>query len=140
MTEFVSDIKTIAHSDDHIFRVLSNLSKLELVKDKIPTDKLHDFTFDSDSCSFRIEPVGALKFVIAERDPNKLVKFRAENLPFEVNFWIQLVPKAEKETKMKVTLRADLNPFLKTMVAKPIRETMDKISEALTQIPYDQIK
>lgn len=139
MTEFVSDIKNIAHSDEDVFQVLSDLSKLELVKDKIPTDKLQDFAFDSDSCSFRIGSVGAVKFVIVAREPNKLVKLRGEDLPFEVNLWIQLVQKSPKETKMKMTLRADLNPFIKPMVSKPMREAINKISEMLSQIPYDKV-
>ena len=38
MTEFTSDIKKIPHNDEAVFRVLSDLSKLDLVKDKIPQD------------------------------------------------------------------------------------------------------
>ena len=40
MTEFTSDIKTIPHNDADVFRVLSDLSKLDLVKDQIPEDKI----------------------------------------------------------------------------------------------------
>jgi hypothetical protein len=84
MTEFTSDVKTIFHNDEVVFHVLSDLSKLELIKDQIPADKIRDFAFDSDSCSFRVDPVGEVKFRIVDREPNKLVKFKSENLPFEV--------------------------------------------------------
>lgn len=139
MTEFTSDVKTISHNDADVFRVLSDLSKLDLIKDQIPEDKIKDFKFDSDSCSFRVDPIGEVRFNVVEREPNKLVKFKSENLPFDVFLWIQLVQKAEKDTKMKITLRADLNPFIKGMVSKPLKEGLSKISDVIASLPYDQI-
>lgn len=139
MTEFVSDIKTIPHSLENVYRVLSDLSKLEMVKDKIPTDKIKDFTFDTDSCSFKIDPIGYVKFVVVEREPNKLVKFKSEDLPFEVFLWLQLVGKDEHETKMRLTVKADVNAVIKSMVSKPMRDAVDKVSDALSLLPYDII-
>lgn len=139
MTEFVSDVKTISHSDADVFRVLSDLSKLELVKDRIPADKIKDFSFDSDSVSFRVDPIGEVRFLVVERELNKLVKFKSENLPFDVFLWLQLVSKAENDTKMRLTVRADLNPFMKPMVSKPMKDVVDKISDVLSQLPYNQL-
>lgn len=139
MTEFVSDIKTIPHNDEDIFRVLSDLSKLELVKDKVPQDKIKDFRFDTDSCTFSISPVGEVTFRIVEREPNKTVKFQSENLPFDTYLWIQLVQKAEKDTKMKITIRSKINALMKGMVSKPLQEGIDKISDMIASLPYDQI-
>jgi hypothetical protein len=119
--------------------VLSDLSKLDLIKDQIPGDKIRDFRFDSDSCSFRVDPIGEVRFCVIEREPCKLVKFKSENLPFDVFLWIQLVQKAEKDTKMKITLRADLNPFIKGMVSKPLKEGLEKISDVIASLPYDRI-
>lgn len=140
MTEFTSDIKKIPHSDENIFRVLSDLSKLNLIKDKIPQDKIRDFSYDTDSVSFRVDPVGQVRFNVIEREPNKLVKFKSENLPFETFLWIQLVPKANDDTRMKITLRADLNPLIKGMVSKPLKEGMGKIADLIASLPYDSIE
>ena len=140
MTEFTSDIKKIPHSDENIFRVLSDLSKLNLIKDKIPQDKIRDFSYDTDSVSFRVDPVGQVRFNVIEREPNKLVKFKSENLPFETFLWIQLVPKANDDTRMKITLRADLNPLIKGMVSKPLKDGMGKIADLIASLPYDTIK
>ncbi|MFA6702344.1 MAG: SRPBCC family protein [Dysgonamonadaceae bacterium] len=139
MTEFVSEIKTIPHTLENVYRVLSDLSKLEMVKDKIPTDKIKDFTFDTDSCSFKIDPIGYVKFVVVEREPNKLVKFKSEDLPFEVFLWLQLVSKDENDTKMRLTVKADVNAVIKSMVSKPMRDAIDKVSDALSLLPYDII-
>ena len=139
MTEFTSEVRTIPHNDADVFRVLSDFRKLELVKDKIPEDKLKDFLFDQDSVSFRVDPVGKVTFHVLEREPNKLVKFKSERLPFDLFLWIQLVSKAEKDTRLRMTVKADLNPFIRGMVEKPMKEAVDKISDILAQLPYDQI-
>lgn len=139
MTEIVSDVKTIPHSDAEVYRVLSDLSKLELLKDQIPGDTLRDFSFDADTVSFRVDPIGKITFLVVEREPDQLIKFRSEKLPFDLFIWIQLVAKAENDTRLRLTLRADLNPFIKGMAEKPMREAVDKISEALANLPYDQM-
>jgi hypothetical protein len=139
MAEFVSDIKTIPFSEEVIFAALSDLSKLELVKDKISDDKIKDFSFDIDSCSFRIDPVGQVKFSVVERQPNKLVKFKSVNLPFDVFLWLQLVSKQENDTKMRLTVKADLNPIMESMVSKPLKQAVDQIADLLSRLPYDKI-
>lgn len=139
MTEFTGEVKTILHSDADVFRVLSDFRKLALVKDQIPEDKLKEFSFDRDSVSFRVDPVGTVTFLVVEREPNKMVKFKSEKMPFDIFLWIQLVSKAEKDTRLRMTVKADLNSFIKNMVEKPMKEAVDKISDILAQLPYDQI-
>lgn len=139
MAEFASDIKTIPYADTEIYAVLSDLNNLEYAKDKIPQDKIKDFTFDKDSCTVTVDPVGKVRFVVVEREENKTIKFQAEQVPFGVNMWIQLKPSAENETKMKITVRADLNPFLKPMVSKPLQAGIDKIAETLSLLPYKEL-
>ncbi len=139
MTEFVSEIKTIPHSDADVYSVLSDLNNLELAKNIIPQDKVKDFTFDTDSCTVSVDPVGKIRFVVVEREPNKTIKFQAEQLPFGVTMWIQLVSINSAETKMKLTIKADLNPFLKPMVSKPLQAGLDKVAEGLAGLPYNDI-
>lgn len=139
MTEYVSEVKTVPYSDIDIFRVLSDLQNLEQVNELLHTEKIRDFSFDTDTVSFRVDPVGKVTFRVVEREPNKLVKFKSEQLPFEIFLWIQLASKAEEDTRLRVTVKADLNPFIKGMVDKPMREVVDKISEGLSRLPYDQL-
>ena len=136
MADFTSEVKTIPHNDDRIFAMLSDMSNLERVKDRIPQDKIKNFTFDADTCSFAVEPVGAVTFQIVERIPNKTIKFSTVNSPFPLLMWIQLKQVAENDTKLKMTVRADLNPFIKPMVSKPLQEAMDKIAEIVANLPY----
>lgn len=41
--EFVSEVKQIPHNDERIFTMLSDLSNLERIKDRIPQDKIKNF-------------------------------------------------------------------------------------------------
>ena len=81
--EFVSEVKQIPHNDERIFTMLSDLSNLERIKDRIPQDKIKNFEFDSDTCSFAVDPVGKITFQIVEREPNKLIKFTTPNSPVQ---------------------------------------------------------
>lgn len=139
MAEFVSEIKTIPYSDADVYAVLSDLNNLELAKDKIPQDKVKDFSFDTDSCTVSVDPVGKIKFVIIEREPNKTIKFQAEQLPFGVNMWIQLVSTGETETKLKMTIKAELNAFVAPMVSKPLQAGIDKVADLLAKLSYNEI-
>jgi len=138
MTDFISDIKSIPHDDDKVFAMLSDLSNLDRVKDRIPQDKLQNFTFDKDTCSFSVSPVGMVEFKIIEREPNKTIKFETTNSPVPLTMWIQLKQVNTNDTKLKMTVRADLNPFIKPMVSKPIQEAVNKISDILANLPYSE--
>lgn len=136
MTEFVSEIKQIPQNDDRIYAMLSDLSNLERIKDRIPQDKIKDFEFDSDSCSFSVSPVGKITFQIVDREPCKTIKFQTTNSPVPLFLWIQLKQVQEMDTRMRLTVRAELNSFLKPMVSKPLQDALDKISAVLASLPY----
>lgn len=126
----------IPQNDERIFAMLSDLSNLERIKDRIPQDQIKDLEFDSDSCSFSVSPVGKITFRIVNREPNKTVKFETINSPLPLFLWIQLKQVGEMDTRMRLTARAELNPIIKPMVSKPLQEAVDRISEALASLPY----
>ena len=136
MAEFVSEIKTIPFNADRIYPMLSDLNNLESVKARIPQDKIKDFEFDSNSCSFAVDPVGKLKFEIIEREPNKTIKFSTSNSPIPLTIWVQLKEVAPGDTKLKITAKADLNPFIKPMVSKPLQDAIEKIATIIASLPY----
>ena len=136
MADFVSEVKMIPQNDERIFAMLSDLSNLERIKDRIPQDQIKDLEFDSDSCSFSVSPVGKITFRIVNREPNKTVKFETINSPLPLFLWIQLKQVGEMDTRMRLTARAELNPIIKPMVSKPLQEAVDRISETLASLPY----
>ena len=75
MTTFESPIKIIKAPQEKIFNKLYDLNNLESVKDRIPQDKISDFTFDTDTVSFSVAPVGKIGLRIIEREPYRTIKF-----------------------------------------------------------------
>ena len=75
MSKFESSIKQIPYPVENVYRNISDLSNLEKVRDRVPEDKVKDFSFDSESVSVNVAPVGELKLRICEREENKCVKF-----------------------------------------------------------------
>ena len=146
---FESNIKQIPHKQESVFNTLSDLNNLQVLKDRfeqvkgqIPEDKrkemekLKDLRFDSDSITINAPMVGDLKMRIIDRDFPKTIKFETENSPIPFKFWIQLLPTGEFSCKMKLTIKAELNMFIKGMVKKPLQEGIEKIADALAMIPY----
>jgi hypothetical protein len=137
MAQFESSIKQIPYAQQKVYDMLSDLSNIDRVKDKIPADKLNDLTFDSDSISINASPVGNITMRIIEREEPKCIKFESDNSPMPFNFWIQILPTSETASKMRLTIKADIPIFLKGMVTKPLQEGIEKIADALAMIPYE---
>ena len=137
MSKFESSIKQIAYPQQSVYNMLSDLTNIERVKDKVPEDKLKDLTFDKDTISISVSPVGQISMRIVERDEPKTNKFASENSPMSFNFWIQILPVSDTASKMKLTIDADIPFFAKGMVSGPLKEGIEKIAEALATIPYE---
>ena len=136
MSKFESSIKEIPYPVENVYRNISDLSNLEKVRDRIPEDKVKDFSFDSESVSVNVAPVGELKLRICEREENRCVKFETVQSPLPFNVWVQVLPVTETTSKMKVTVKADIPFMLKGMVSGPLQDGVEKIADALSQIPY----
>ena len=135
-SKFESSIKPIPYPQQAVYDNISDLRNLEKVKDRVPEDKVSDFTFDEDTVGINIQPVGELKLRIIEREEPKCVKFETVQSPVPFNVWIQVLPVDEQNSKMKVTVKAELNPFIKSMVEKPLQEAVEKIADALALVHY----
>ena len=135
-SKYNSPVKVIPFSQERVYGKLSDLSNLEAIKDRLPEDKVKDISFDSDSLSFTVSPVGQLTLKIVEREPNKCIKLETTNSPLPFNMWIQLVATGDEECKLKVTIGMELNPFMKAMVQKPLQEGLEKMADMLAMIQY----
>ena len=140
MTSFESKITRIPAPVEAVYAKLSDLSNLEALRNMIPADKaaqIREMRFDTDSCTVNVDPVGELTFKIIDREPPKTIKFTAEKSPLPLFLWIQLLPVDEYTTKTRITIKAEINAFLKPMVSKPLQEAIDRMADVLTVIPYN---
>ncbi len=137
MTKFESSIKQVPYAQEAVYKNLSDLTNLEKVRDRVPQDKLKDFSFDQDSVSVSVDPVGKITLRICDREEPKCVKFESVDSPMPFNLWIQVLPVTETTSKMKVTVQADIPFMLKGMIAGPLQDGVEKIADALAMVPYE---
>lgn len=137
MSKFESSVKQIPYAQQSVYDKLSDLNNLEQVKNHIPDDKASELEFTQDTISVNVPPVGKISMQIIEREEPKTIKFETVQSPMPFNLWIQLLPVTESTSKMKLTLKADINPFLKAMVSKPLQEGIEKIADMLAMANYE---
>lgn len=155
MTKKESEIKYISRPVNVVYERLADLRNLQILKDKIddpqvqammasqvPADKieqvrsvLEKMEFTEDSVAIG-SPLGQVTLNIVEREEPKLLKFGAEGAPIPLNLWIQLLPTDELNSKLKVTVGAEVNLFMKAMVGKPLQQAADGLAQVLSVIPY----
>ena len=136
MSKFESSVKYIPYPQENVYRNISDLNNLERIRDCVPSDKVQNFSFDTDTVSVNVPPVGQITLRIVEREEPKCIKFEAAQSPMPFNMWIQILPVDEQNSKMKVTVQADIPLMLRAMVAGPLQDGVDKVADALAQIPY----
>lgn len=135
-SKFESSVKFVPYSQQAVYDNISDLRNLEKVRDRVPEDKISGFSFDEDTVSLNVPPVGEIKLRVVDREEPKCVKFEAVQSPVPFNVWVQVLPVDEQNAKMKVTVGAELNPFIKSMVEKPLQDGVEKIADALAQVKY----
>ncbi len=136
MVQFESGIKVIPYPQERVYTKLSDLNNLQEFKERLPEDKVKNLICDRDTVSVDISPVGTITLNVVEREPFKVVKFASDNTPAPFNLWIQVVPVTEQECKIKLTVKVEVNPFMKAMIQKPVQEGLDKLADMLAVIPY----
>lgn len=140
-TKYESKVESIPASASEVYSVLSNLSNLERVRDLIPQDKVQELEITEDYIRMKVDGLGQKIVIrIVDRIENDTIKFGADNIPMQVNFWIQLKEVSAVDTRIRLTLKADIPFMFKMMLEKKLQQGLDDAARMLTQFPYKQWK
>ena len=138
-TKYESKITSAPCSAQQIYRVLSNLQNLERVRDMIPKDKIQEMEIEPDRVRMKVDGLAQkITITIVDRIENDTVKFGAEGIPMDANFWIQLKELAPNDTRIKLTVKADIPMMFKMMIGKKLQDGLDQAADMLAQFPYSQ--
>ena len=157
MAKYESSVKQVNAPVERVYSVISDLERLrpviemaqnnEMIKEKLreagqdpaQLEKLKDMNLTSDRVSFPAPMVGEVAVAIIEREENKCVKFETEKSPVDANLWIQVLPMTDTTSKMRVTLKADLNPMMKMILGSKLEKGIDQFADMLCMLPYNFI-
>ena len=140
--DYVSQVKDIPYAQETVFNKMADLRNLETIREKfsdpsfcqqmegqLGKDKLDEVRTRLDSLSFSYynmtadSPIGRLTLSIIERD-------------IPLTMWVQLLPNGDSACKMRITLRAELNMFIRHMVEGKLQQGVEQIAEMLARLPY----
>ena len=136
-SKYESKITSAPCSASQIYRVLSNLENLERVRQFIPQEKVQEMESSADRVRLKVDGLAQkITIAIVDRIENDTVKFGAEGIPMDANFWIQLKEVSPTDTRIKLTVKADIPFMFKMMVDKKLQQGLDQAADMLAQFPY----
>ena len=137
--KYESKITSAACSAAQVYRVLSNMENLNRVKDMIPKDKIQEMEIEPDRVRLKVDGLAQkITIAIVDRIENDTIKFGAEGIPMQANFWIQMKEVSPIDTRLKLTIKADIPFMFKMMLEKKLQTGLDQAAEMLAQFPYAQ--
>lgn len=160
MADFESDVKFMAAPVERVYAKLSDMNNLRTIQemmnnpmaqqairqqagDQMDDEKMqklvqavNELQFDSDSATLNAGIAGNITLRVVSREPNRTVKFAVDGAPMAANLWIQLLPVSSGGSKMKLTLRAELNFLMKQMLKGKLQDGIDKVATVLASLPY----
>lgn len=129
MLEVESKIGKIDNSDENIYHFLADFSNFNSL---VSQDRMKNWEATRDTCRFTLDGLGDIGMKIIEREPFKLIKVTGdETSKFSFFFWIQLKKMAETDTRIKLTIQADINPMVQMMAKKPLQNFLDLLVDQL---------
>jgi carbon monoxide dehydrogenase subunit G len=130
-----SKIGKLTVNDEKVYGFITNFNNF---KHLIPDGKVKNWQSDENSCSFTVDPVGDIGFIIIEKQPFSLVKLgNKEGNKIEFNFWVQLKQVESNDTRIKLTMEVKLNSFMEMMAKKPLQEFLDKLVDQMEQYKFE---
>ena len=126
MTRIESDELTINKSPEEVFNFLSDCNNLE----KLMPEQVTEWQSTANDCSFTIKGMASLGMEIAEKNPSSQIKIaRKGKAPFDFTMLYNMVPANDgAATKLQIAFDADLNPFLKMMAEKPLKNFLNVLA------------
>lgn len=131
MTRIESKEVIVKASNVECFEFLLDMNNYELL---LPQDKISHWESDDTKCSFKIQHTYKLSLVYHSSEPNNQILVKSgPDSPFKFDLRINLAEN-EGATKAKLVCDADINPFLKMMVQKPLNNLFDYMAERLAKV------
>ncbi len=131
MTIIETEKKISSNSIQSLFDFLSDMNNFEKL---MPEGKIEKWESSEGQCEFTIKGmtrIGLKKESV--ESPNKILISSFGKVPFTFNLDILLEEKDAKETETCMVFKGDINPFMKMMVEKPLKNffnmLVDKASE-----------
>jgi len=130
MTRIESKKVDVPCSNEDCFTFLTDLNNYQLL---LPKEKVSDWKSDENSCSFKIQKTYKLELILESTTEYSTVNLKSgENSPFAFTLAISI--EGGDASNVQLICDADINPFLKMMVEKPLSNLFDYMADRLVKV------
>lgn len=137
--KYESAVTKVSASAGQIYALFSNLKNIERVREMIPQDKVQELEIGEDYIRMKVDGLGQkITISVVDKTENDVIKYGAEGIPMQMNFWIQMKEVAPLDTRIKLTLKADIPMMFKLMLDKKIQQGIDQAAAMIAQFPFAQ--
>ncbi len=124
-----TDASVIQASAEDVFNFLSEAKNIEVL---LPADKISDFKYDENGCSFKAQGGIVIPLIYQDKTPFSKIDMKSgEKAPFSYVLSILIQRKDENSSTGHIEFEADINMFMKMMVEKPLKSLFDVMTSNL---------
>lgn len=130
--KLVSKIGKIQNQDERIYTFLSDFRNF----DRLVPPEADGWESTEDSCRFKVKGQ-IIGLEIVRREPFKTIKMQSSSdTAFPFTFWLQLKQLEAYDTRVRLTLHAEVNMMMKMALKKQLKKALDQLVDQLSMIPY----
>ena len=138
MTRIESKKVEVNNSQENIFNFLTDFNNFEKL---MPEGKISQWTSTSNECSFNINGMASIGMKIIEKSPFSSIKIVSHGKnPFEFILNVDIEAITPDQSVAQLIFEADINPFLKMMVEKPLTNFFNMLADKLKEISNQGLK
>ncbi len=131
MTTIESKKVTIAKPAKELYAFLSDMNNFEQL---LPQGRISEWKSDGVSCSFKVQGAATIGLALNGGDEPTLLKMKATDrspFPFSLDVHLQ---ETDGVTTAWQLFNGDINPFIKMMVEKPLKNLFDHIADRMVAV------
>jgi len=132
--KYESRIGKVPHAQEKVYAFLSDFRHFEHL---IPAGQVDHWQADNNTCRFSVTGVGEIGLKMIEKKPNDLLKISGDSLAnIDFTLWVQIREVSPGDTRVKLTLKADLNPMLRVITAKPLQQFLEILIKQIESFDF----
>ena len=131
MTRLESKHVEIAKPAQTLYDFVQDMNNFQQL---LPEGRISEWKSDGTSCSFKVQGAATIGLQLDGGTPPELLKLKAtERSPFPFTLDVHM-KESNGTTTIWQEFNADLNPFIKMMVEKPLQNLFDHIADRMKAI------
>jgi hypothetical protein len=125
MSYFESRSGKLTCTAEEVFNFVTDIRNFQQF---VPQETINNWQADKESCSFSVSMLGTVSLRLAEKVMYSKVVFAGDALKKnDFSLVLHISDNGNNSPEVKISLKAELNPVLKMMAAKPIGQFLEKL-------------